>query len=931
MKIAPIKSMNFTAKNNYAQKCIFTPITLQENDTVSNYNPIYYKPQVNFKGGFESYFPTQILGYDEKSFNSLIFNAIQDPKQKQNIINYIVYETEKDHRTMEFVGIWQKAVPSLVSQGLFSNLTGAGAEDLTNRFGTQAIINNYNSAMKKFFESDYKKDILIKEGKALSTGVISSILFLFAKSDPDPQSKAALYCAAIMVNSEGYIERSKDTKKIMDKQFVDATKELMKLGVVDSYEIVNNATNNSLKLSDEKLKEYNNWKDRRILDLKYNRTGSYKFTHNDFNYFEGKRILTKSIEALAHMGFSGQVIIDYLNTFAKMYASCNEPLTNETQFLLEASLRLQRQVYEKEPIKLIDTLNSLAEVQRINEEPITARRTLREVLLITETSTPNDIEAVNQARKNLLLSNLRLILDLKEKEKLLQRDYDISITDSRKTQIKKLISLVKTAQQEVLLDLPNLNNKIQELSLEKNEYRQRLEELRKCEDSPGVNTLIKDLSSELNELLFVIENFEQEVSSGSFDLINQIEELNWNKNEYVQIFDLITKINEEHILEDFEQKLLKPLETHPLFWEVNHNDMSPELYAKFIKEKVQMVNPSNNLTEFLQSLNKSNVKLIAPPPYDYSYKKFIKTTNNVLDISTALIKSSVGIENNSNQDDIIKIKPNSMHETIGELLDLFILKPIARARTRNLEQDFLLKKDLQSMLKEAGPLYHARFLETIGGDTNIEKALSIYKKELGKYSFESIKCQIKKMLQEEKDYLKANDLVRHLSTEDQLQIKKEIANIKLGSANYFSSLMREAIAGQESYIHYYGEALEYNPSLASVCLNDIRKKRPEVLSKKEIAKETAKDSLLGVFIPGMPPPTDNPKIIQSEIFSDENVIDILLKHLNEGIDEFGINQRYLLKEKRDYLVKFFGEKITKEKIEKSIRKIESDLKFMKVK
>lgn len=779
MKIAKIDTVNGKVSNIKIASNQSKPQTISNNKS-TNYNPIYYKPQILFKGGFESYFPTQILGYDEQSFNDMLLKAIQDPKKKQRIINCITNAAEKDHKTMEFVGMWQKAVPSIVSQNLFSNLSGQGVEELAHRFGTQGIINSATSPVKKFLESDYQTDIIRKEAKSVTAGVISSKLFLMATADPEPVTKVGLYAASIVVGGVGYVMRGSDSKKIQDKQFVDATKELIKFGVVDPHDLINSANDYSVRLSDEKLKTYHNWKNKRVLDLRYYKTGSYKDLHNDFATTEGKNVLNKSIQALKHMGFGDEKISKYLNIMGLVYFSGKE--TQEAQFLLETSLNAQKQLYGKNSIKLIDTLKILARVQDENEEPINAKNTLKEILSITEISSPNDINAIKSAKKNLLMADLKLALNLYEKEKTLQRDYDISITPARYKKIR-------------------------------------------------------------DELIPLVQENKQEAIKESESLIEQIGSLDLNKNEYVQLFELSSKYEENPQLKTVGQKLINTVKSHSLVREIGFDDMTPELYAKFTQK--------------------------------------LGTSDNTL----MLIDDKFG--------------DNS--------------------------------------------LYKARFLESVASNKyspeTLQTALSIYQKNLGEDSLDTIRCQINTAIQmnNRNELIKLENTLLQLSKMQQELIKPEISQLyfHLGSKIETNSAI-EILKNSE----YFSKALRYNPSLAESILEkqkEINSNYHEHLfsiksSSLENLHEKIAISMLETFINPFRKLGKNLEKASAFInISGEELIKNFLKHINEGADPFGLNQRFLLKKQKSTTNRLILEKNAIEKINIIIRKIEANLKLMKIK
>jgi len=856
MKIAKSDSISPKIRTSKISGCQSQPDYASKNTQSTNYNPIYYKPLISFKGnGFESYFPTQLLGYDEPKFDDLILKAIKNPNKKGKIISCITAATERNGKTMEFVNMWQKAVPSIVSQGLFSNLTGSGFGELANKFGIQTIVNNSSSVGKKFMESDYQTDIILKEGKSLATGAIASKLFLLANADPEPYTKAALYAASIIVGGYGYTARGKDSQKIQDKQFLDSTKELIKLGVVDPHSLINSVSEKPLKLTGEKLKEYHNWKDRRTLDLRYFRTGTYKTAHNDFLTEEAKNVLIKTFDALKHMGFGDEKISKFTSVLGLVYFSGRE--TQEAQYLLTLSLNMQKKLYGQDSPNLLNTMQILARVQEENEEPIASRKTLQEILKITETSSPNDIESINIAKKKLLLADLKLTIDLKEKEKLLCKDYDISITPSRYTEIK-------------------------------------------------------------DKLLPEVRKNSQEAVDESAKLLGQLQSLTLNKNEYIQIFEVLSMYEDEPSLKDLGQSLLKTFETHPMFSELSYNDMSPESYYKLIKMRGQT---------------------------DFRNSRCLRKTQRSINLRETLPFL---------RDDLDGIRVNMLNTLMtcdGKRLDDInnsVKKSFTVSQATKLENDLtdvrLLLSAQNDIINNSGfdSLYRARFLQELGKDINnediIQHSLSIYKKVLGETALETIRCKIqyaiiglnKENLEETAEFAE-----KTLSTEQKNTIRNELSELylKAGVRNipkefeyqtgFWSSTeaLQKTWLIMDDFIHlYFGRTLDYNPNNAEKLLSSIKKSN----SYKNGDLRWTAVALDG----GGKPYAKSPQFYNLETIIEK----FLLKHINESQDKFALNQRFLLNEKRDSLLRFFFlEESAKEKINVVIRRIESNIKLMKIK
>ena len=92
----------------------------------------------------------------------MIFKTIKNPSRRDELTEYITELTSQNRLTMNFINMWKKQIPSLVSQGIVSSVTGE-----TSRVIQAAITNtsrNYtNSAFQKFLSSDHQQEIIKKE------------------------------------------------------------------------------------------------------------------------------------------------------------------------------------------------------------------------------------------------------------------------------------------------------------------------------------------------------------------------------------------------------------------------------------------------------------------------------------------------------------------------------------------------------------------------------------------------------------------------------------------------------------------------------------------------------------------------------------------------------------------------------------------------
>lgn len=502
------------------------------------YNPIYYKPKIAFKGGFESYFPTDILDYNESSFDKLILKSMVSPDKKNRLISCVMGAAEKNNKTMSFVNMWIKAAPVLTPQGLISNLSSKGGAAVERALGTKPIANEPESIFKSFIESNHKADIIARDAKSLSAGGMSAALFHLATAVPpvDPTTaatKAGLYIASALTAATGYFLRNADSQKIQNKQFLDSCKELIKLGVVDPKDIVESATEESINLSNKKKLEYGNWKFKRQSNLRYQQTGSYKAFESDFDTNVGKSVLSKCMQGFMGMGSEPEALPKFLKAIGVVCKSDVYNRSQETQYLFNEALKIEQVIYANNPLKLIDTLKDLAVLHEENEEPIAAREKLREVFKIINNSSPKDISAINECKKNILLLDLRMLPEIIKKLRLIIEDEGVPMTNRRRW------------------------------------------------------TILFDLKPEAKVTVSVI-------AGEAGGLLSEIKDYDIKKQEYVQMYNAISELDK--ILDgeekDLSNGLFDRLEKHPLTHFIAQEDMELELYAKFASRNV---NPKNAL------------------------------------------------------------------------------------------------------------------------------------------------------------------------------------------------------------------------------------------------------------------------------------------------------------------------------------------------
>ncbi len=444
-----ISAITFTATNrkdklkNYS--AVSVPSHTENTNQLVDYNPVYYRPSISFKGkDFENYFPSEILGISEEQFDNILKETIKNDSKKTLLAEYIIDNASKNNKAMDFINIWRKQIPALISQGTLSIGSNTGHVAI-NKILNITARNNATSMLQKFNQSDHQTEILMKDGKSAVGGLLSYKLFTLANINPEPYSKAALYLTAFAVGIGSYKMSSEDSKKIQNLQFIDATKALIKLGVLDPYSLINKIDKNILNLSEEKKEAYIQWKTNRLQEIRFEKTGYVKDTHNDFDTEEARNVLKILINTLReNAGFNDEKIAAFLSLMSAQYASVNE--TREAEYLLNIVAKIQKEIAVKsnknifgnDSPALYDTFTTLAYLQFENEEKIKAIDTLEKAATVAETTFGVDSDeyfAVNMKKLEYLQEQR---LSMKKMLPYIESDSQISITQNRKEKLEAI-------------------------------------------------------------------------------------------------------------------------------------------------------------------------------------------------------------------------------------------------------------------------------------------------------------------------------------------------------------------------------------------------------------------------------------------------------------------------------------------------------------
>lgn len=344
----------------------------------AKYNPVYYKPQnISFKGKvFGSYFPSDILGMKEEDFDRLILKIIQDKdtRKRDILADYIVKTVSKKANAMDFVNMWKRQVPTLITPGMIAVGGSSGSAAMSKALNIAAR-NSSNSMIDKFYASDFQSEVLMKDGKNAVGGLLAYKLFAMASADPEPYTKAGLYAAGLAVSIGTYSLNRSESKKIQDQQFLNATKECMRLGALDPYLLLGKISPSLINGVDKN--EYKNWLNTRIENLRMIKTGSKVDKSGDFNYDSAKNVLDKVLFVMSsELNMEDEKIASFLSLLGAVYKSSHE--TADAYYITDKIRQIQENMFDNDKnrylnyMPLYDTYIELADLQKTQEEYIRA-------------------------------------------------------------------------------------------------------------------------------------------------------------------------------------------------------------------------------------------------------------------------------------------------------------------------------------------------------------------------------------------------------------------------------------------------------------------------------------------------------------------------------------------------------------------------------
>jgi len=406
---------------------------------IKQYNPVFYKP-VNFTGentdtGFGIYFPEDILHISEEEFDKILLKVIENPSKRNTLAEYITSFTAKDNQTMNFINMWKRQVPTLISQGLLTTMP-ANTSDFCRRIAILGSKNSANSSLQKFLNSDFQMDIIMKDGKSATAGIISWKLFSLANANPEPYSKTALYMAAITVGLIGYNERSKDVQKIQNRQYLQAVKEMMKIGVLDPYLLLNYVDKSKVNLSEEDQKAYEIWKEDRVKDLRYQKSGTTVDKHNDFDTPEARNVLLVLIQTLQNLGFDDEKIGAFLQYLAATYDSVGQ--SREAEYLTRMAGKTYLNIRRRD--KWSETCETLGYLCEKNQKYSEAVEAFSDSQCCAKTDGLPDYNRKLNLELNIMNINQKRIENTRQLDYLLHEDYKISKSKERKDAFSELFN-----------------------------------------------------------------------------------------------------------------------------------------------------------------------------------------------------------------------------------------------------------------------------------------------------------------------------------------------------------------------------------------------------------------------------------------------------------------------------------------------------------
>ena len=351
---------------------------------------------------------------NEEKFDKLILKIIQDKdtRKRDALANYIVKVVAKKANAMDFVNMWKRQVPTLVTPGMIS-IGGSSSSAAASKALNIAARNSSNSMIDKFYASDFQTEVLIKDSKNAAGGLLAYKLFTMASIDPEPWSKVALYAAGLAVSIGTYALNRKESKKIQDKQFLNATKECIRLGALDPYLLLEKIDKTLVRGVNES--DYKNWLNSRIENIRMVKTGSKVDKTGDFDYESAQNVLNKVLFVMSsELNIDDEKIVDFLNLLGAVYKSSHE--TADAYYIIDKVREIQENMFDNDEDRylsykpLYNTYTELADLQKSQEEYGNAIDSLLHAEQVA-------INCYGENSQQVLDTNLRILDYIQERKK----------------------------------------------------------------------------------------------------------------------------------------------------------------------------------------------------------------------------------------------------------------------------------------------------------------------------------------------------------------------------------------------------------------------------------------------------------------------------------------------------------------------------------
>ncbi len=507
MKLEGIKSNISTYKINSPIKNSSPIGNNYEGDKITTYNPLYYKPNISFKAKLsDEYLPADILGISEEKLNEILNEAVESTEKREKISKYVISELSKDPKAIEFISLWEKQVPSISSEDIVKPFGFDKSNNLLKELTD--LINGTTSSdtLRRFAESNEQTQTILKDSHQVGVSLLSSKLFEIGMEETDPEFKSYLLGASLVIGSASWPQQNTETRNIQSKQFVETTKELLKMGIADPLKLINKISPDRIELTQEKRLSYNKWRENKQANEK-RISKPHKDLTSDFNTEQGKLLIKRSIDTLEKAGLDLDGLNEYLRILGLICLSSRE--TNEAQFILELSIGILQKTYGPDSIETVPALDMLARTQAENQQYLAARETYKTALDIRRKNNADPIQIFNSERR-LYQFDQQIRSELQDRSDFMNFDDQISLTGARKKKLEHENGKIKEAMPQITYETNELEENLIEFT-----HNDLFKTLPLEQRAAVLTELIKSLSSKLmpiSRLIAPIKQIEKEFS-----------------------------------------------------------------------------------------------------------------------------------------------------------------------------------------------------------------------------------------------------------------------------------------------------------------------------------------------------------------------------------------------------------------------------------